>query len=398
MKEFKNAKHVALLIRNLAGRSGGAERIYCELANILVESGYRVTCLHYDLKGSPPFYSISPKAERVNLFGAATKKKLATLLRHVPFLSEEKKNKGLWLEKNGFFLTQVKDYFRFNRPDVAISLMPPSNTIALLAAAETGTKVIATNHSVPKEDYDSPHRWDPSPFDRRLRREVLRHAAAIHVLFPGFKDWFEPLLQDRIVAIPNYISPQFTRREENREKLILAVGRLAEVKNYMQMVRSWATLASDFPDWKIVVLGTGPQQRELQEEIAKFRLEDSFILGGHRSELEPEYAKASIFCHPSHFEGFGLSPAEALHMGVPVVAYSDCTGVKEFVRDGYNGLMADRSRTEDTLAVALRRLMSDRALREKLGRNGPESVSEFTLERYRSNWVDLIESITERPR
>ncbi|WP_457811736.1 glycosyltransferase [Sinorhizobium meliloti] len=85
-------------------------------------------------------------------------------------------------------------------------------------------------------------------------------------------------------------------------------------------------------------------------------------------------------------------------MGVPVVAYSDCTGVKEFVRDGYNGLMADRSRTEDTLAIALRRLMSDRALREKLGRNGPESVSEFTLERYRSNWVELIESITERPR
>ncbi|WP_085026782.1 glycosyltransferase [Ensifer aridi] len=399
MKEFGNAKHVALVIRQLGGRSGGAERIYCELANILIDSGYRVTCLHFDTKDTPPFYAISTKAELINLYGSAKTKRQrrAMLIQRLPFASPNAKNQAQWDEKNDFFLSQLRDYFRLTKPALAISLMPPSNTVALLAAAGTPVKVVATNHNVPKEDYESPHRWDPNPLDRRLRKEVLEHAAAIHVLFPSFGDWFPPHLQERVVAIPNYVSPEFARRPKaERDKLILAVGRLAEVKNYMQLVRSWATLANDFPDWKVVVYGTGPQQRELRDEIAKLGIAESFVLGGHRSDLGREYARAAIFCHPAHFEGFGLSPAEALHMSVPVVSYADCAGVNQFVKDGYNGLAVERNGSEDALAKGLRRLMEDETLRETLGRNGPQSVSEFTLDRYRANWIKLIETLTER--
>jgi glycosyltransferase involved in cell wall biosynthesis len=399
VKEFGNAKHVTLVIRQLGGRSGGAERIYCELANILIDSGYRVTCLHFDTKDTPPFYAISTKAELINLYGNAKTKRQrrAMLIQRLPFVSANAKNQAQWDEKNDFFLSQLRDYFRLTKPALAISLMPPSNTVALLAAAGTPVKVVATNHNVPKEDYESPHRWDPNPLDRRLRKEVLEHAAAIHVLFPSFGDWFPPHLQERVVAIPNYVSPEFARRPKaERDKLILAVGRLAEVKNYMQLVRSWATLANDFPDWKVVVYGTGPQQRELRDEIAKLGIAESFVLGGHRSDLGREYARAAIFCHPAHFEGFGLSPAEALHMSVPVVSYADCAGVNQFVKDGYNGLAVERNGSEDALAKGLRRLMEDETLRETLGRNGPQSVSEFTLDRYRANWIKLIETLTER--
>jgi glycosyltransferase involved in cell wall biosynthesis len=399
VKEFGNAKHVALVIRQLGGRSGGAERIYCELANILTDSGYRVTCLHFDTKDTPPFYAISTKAEVINLYGNAKTKRQrrAMLIQRLPFVTANAKNQAQWDEKNDFFLSQLRDYFRLTKPALAISLMPPSNTVALLAAAGTPVKVVATNHNVPKEDYESPHRWDPNPLDRRLRKEVLEHAAAIHVLFPSFGDWFPPHLQERVVAIPNYVSPEFARRTKaERDKLILAVGRLAEVKNYMQLVRSWATLANDFPDWKVIVYGTGPQQRELRDEIAKLGIANSFVLGGHRSDLGREYARAAIFCHPAHFEGFGLSPAEALHMSVPVVSYADCAGVNQFVKDGYNGLAVDRNGSDDALAKGLRRLMEDETLRETLGRNGPQSVSEFTLDRYRANWIKVIETLTER--
>ncbi|MCA1439332.1 glycosyltransferase [Ensifer sp. IC4062] len=400
MKEFRNAKHIALVIRQLGGRSGGAERIYCELANILVESGYRVTCLHFDTKDAPPFYPISPKAEVINLYGKAKTRKQgrAMLIQRLPFVSVHAKNQAMWHEKNDFFLSQLRDYFQFAKPALAISLMPPANTVALLAAAGTEVKVVATNHNVPKEDYESPHRWDPNPVDRRLRKQVLDHAAAIHVLFPSFRDWFPAHLKDRVIAIPNYISPEFAQRPNaERDKVILAVGRLAEVKNYMQLARSWGTLANDFPDWKVIIYGTGPQRNELKDEIAKLGIGKSFVLGGHRCDLGREYARSAIFCHPAHFEGFGLSPAEALHMSVPVVSYADCAGVNQFVKDGYNGLAVERHGSVDALAGGLRRLIEDQALREALGRNGPESVSEFTLDRYRANWVNLIATLTERP-
>ncbi|MDW9633608.1 glycosyltransferase [Sinorhizobium meliloti] len=398
MKEFTNAKHIALVIRQLGGRSGGAERIYCELANILAESGYRVTCLHFDTKDVPPFYPISPKVERINLYGKAKTKKQqrATVLQRLPFIPPNIRNQALWDHKNDFFLHQLRDYFHLVTPDVAISLMPPANTVTLLAAAGTPVRVVATNHNVPEEDYDSPFRWDPNPIDRKLRKEALDHAAAVHVLFPNYGDWFPQHLKDRVVAIPNYISPEFVRRSAtDREKIILAVGRLAEVKNYIELVRAWATLAIDFPDWKVILYGTGPQQRQLAEEIAKLKISESFVLAGHRSNLGEEYARAAIFCHPAHFEGFGLSPAEALHMNVPVVCYSDCAGLNQFVRNGYNGLAIERNSSGDALAGALRRLMEDPELREALGRNGARSVGEFTLDRYRANWLSLIDSLTQ---
>lgn len=398
MKEFRNAKHIALVIRQLGGRSGGAERIYCELANILTDSGYRVTCLHFDSKDTPPFYPINPKVERINLYGKVKTKRQrrATIIQRVPFLPSSNRNQALWDYKNDFFLAQLRDFFRFAKPALAISLLPPANTVTLLAAAGTLVKVVATNHNVPKEDYESPNRWDPNPVDRKLRKRALDHAAAVHVLFPNYADWFPSHLKDRIVVIPNYISPEFVPEPTlERDKLVLAVGRLAEVKNYMQLARSWATLADDYPDWKVVVYGTGPQLRELRDEIARLGISKSFVLGGHRSSLGSEYARAAIFCHPAHFEGFGLSPAEALYMGVPVVSYSDCAGVNQFVTDGYNGLVVERGGSRDALAAALRRLIDDPSLRDTLSRNGPPSVKEFTIDRYRTSWLNLIESLTE---
>src|SRR3546814_1546560 len=239
--------------------------------------------------------------------------------------------------------------------------MPPANTPALIAVQGSGVQVVATNHNVPKEDYESPFRWDQNPVDRELRLKVLDNAAAIHVLFPRFGDWFPAHLQDKITPIPNYISPEFRAStvQPKREKLILAVGRLAEVKNYMQLVRSWNSLSREFPDWKVLIYGTGPQLNELKSEIHKLDLGGSITLGGHRADLSTEYARASIFCHPAHFEGFGLSPAEALYMGVPVVAYADCPGVNEFVKHEINGLAVTRDGQEDGLADGLRRLIED---------------------------------------
>lgn len=390
---FQNGKHIALVIRALGGRSGGAERIYCELANLLSDSGYRVTCLYFDQKETDPFYHISSAAERINLYGRP-RLWVRRRGRLAKILPKRSRYKIEWDLENDFFIRQLSDYFALAKPDVAISVMPPANTPTLLASAGTKVKVVPTNHNVPEQDYQNPQRWSPNPVDRDLRLKALDHAAAIHVLFEEFGKWFPPHLQERIIAIPNYVSPSFQKIQAEKENIILGVGRLAEVKNYLQLIRSWSTIAGEFPEWKVRIYGVGPQLKILKEEIGRLGLNGRVELPGHRSDLAEEYARASIFCHPAHFEGFGLSPAEALFMGTPVVCYADCAGVNQFVRDGYNGIAASRSDGDD-LARALRVLITDRALRDRLGSNGPESVSRFTLERYKANWLNLIEKITE---
>src|SRR5690606_15051121 len=131
--------------------------------------------------------------------------------------------------------------------NLAISILPPANTATLLAAAKTGVMVIACNHNVPEQDYCNPKRWSGNQIDRRLRLSTLDEASAIHVLFPAFGEWFPKHLHDRIVAIPNYISPsiKWSVPSPPKEKTILGVGRLAEVKNYMSLIRAWAPIADD---------------------------------------------------------------------------------------------------------------------------------------------------------
>ncbi|MCP4382426.1 MAG: glycosyltransferase family 4 protein [Hyphomicrobiales bacterium] len=390
-------KKVALVIASLAGRSGGAERIYVELANMLVVRGYDVSCLHLDKADGQPFYPLDPRIELIDVRpgGRAGRRWPYNWLtsRRLP---AHVRNMATWHLKKGPAVATLHDYFRSARPDVAISFLPPANTPTLLASIGTGVKVVPTNHNVPERDYRDPARWSSNPHDRRLRLKALDHAAAIHVIFPTFGAWFPPHLQNRIAVVPNYVSGDVLRNRSAapRKKVILGVGRLKPVKNYLALAEGWALLAAKYPDWRVVIYGDGPEMAMLSARTAELGIKGSFELAGHRSDMGTAYREASIFCHPALYEGFGLAPAEAQALRVPVVAFSDCAGVKEFVIDGVNGVLADRAGGPQALAAALEALIVDPALRRQLGDNGPAAVASFTEEHFADAWVDIIERVT----
>lgn len=395
MPELQSRLHIALVIRHLSGRNGGAERIYCELANILSDFGYNVTCLHFDKNNAGLFYSVNDGITVTNLCPVklSTTRRVSRLASKISLLPTPVRNWLRWKNANGDFVAALRRFIDRDKPNIIISLMPPANTPTLIASRGHDVKVIVTNHNVPSEDYNSTERWDQNPLDKALRLKMLQYAHAIHVLFPSFAKWFPVELQAKIVAIPNYISPQFkdAASPRGKKKVILAVGRISFVKNYLQLLRSWSLIAKDFPDWQVAIYGDGPQRDKLKEEIKNLGLGDSVKLEGVKRDLGPVYAEAAIFCHPAHYEGFGLAPAEALHFGVPVIAYEDCEGINQFLKNEYNALLVQRDCEHDQLAEAMRKLMECQELREMLGRNGPSSVERFSLDEYKTNWRSLIE-------
>jgi len=389
---------VLIVIRLLAGRRGGAERVFCETANLLAEAGYQVTAAHCDSSDAPPEFPLGEGVTRVNLWERGSRR--APLYRVFDRLGagypEHATRAGFaWLSRNLYFVARLRRLIRRLRPDVIISFMPPSNTPSLIAGWLAGSPVIPTNHNVPEHDYRSPTRWDQNPIDRFLRGWTLRAAARIHVLFPGFVDGFPAALRPRIVDIPNFVSDEFLApiAAGPRRRTVLAMGRLVEQKQYQCLIDAWALLAPRYPDWSVTIHGDGPLRPQLEQQVRDLGLAGSVKLAGDTTDPAAACRQAEIFCHPARFEGFGLAVAEALACGLPVVAFRDCPGVCELVEDGDNGLLADGSGDPAALAAALGRLIDDAALRERLRARAAESVRGFSRQAYQARWTALIDRV-----
>ena len=100
------------------------------------------------------------------------------------------------------------------------------------------------------------------------------------------------------------------------------------------------------------------------------------------------FARATVLVQTSVHEGFCLPPLEAMAAGCAVVC-TDAHGNLDYCEDEVNCLMPEA--TADAVAAALRRVLSDRELRERLVRNGRETVAQYGWEAR----IDLLEQFLE---
>jgi len=178
----------------------------------------------------------------------------------------------------------------------------------------------------------------------------------------------------------------------------LCAGTIGTRKGQTVLMEAFARIAKNFPQWRLVLLGRpgdAAMVQQIKETITKGKLENQTELLGSRSdeELRDWLRRAAIFAIPSTYEGLGLSLQEAQFYGCASVG-TRCGGVEDLIQDGDNGLLVDVN-NPGQLAQALEKLMSDRALRERFSRRGPESVmekrmtAEFMVEAYERLYAEM---------
>jgi glycosyltransferase involved in cell wall biosynthesis len=112
----------------------------------------------------------------------------------------------------------------------------------------------------------------------------------------------------------------------NDKKLFDAcfLGRLVENKGIPDLVKVWKLVCRSRKDAKLAVIGSGPQEKLLDELATRENLKNNIILFG----FVPEGRKyevlqnSKVFVFPSYLEGWGIAVAEAMVCGLPVVAYN----------------------------------------------------------------------------
>ena len=185
--------------------------------------------------------------------------------------------------------------------------------------------------------------------------------------------------------------PQMLNFDKRKE--IIFVGRLTyEDKRVDRLLRIWKIASSQLPDWKLRIIGTGPERERLEAMSRRMELERVTFEGFHR-DVKPFYDTASIICLTSTFEGWGLCLTEAQANGVVPIAFGCSAGVREIIKpDWVNGVVVPPFSIK-RFASDLVSLASDGERLGRMQRSVAERVKEFSPEETGRKWVELFDRL-----
>lgn len=245
---------------------------------------------------------------------------------------------------------------RTQRPDASFSALGAQNLKHVAASALAGRlgRCILGYHGFAQAEPRLLSRWS-----YRLSPILTRLAArGICVSDALLEDMVERwgARRDRLVRIHNpIVLPGTSASPVADPGLVLAVGRLVPVKRFGDLVAAFARVRS--PGSRLVILGEGPERAALEDAVTRHALGDRVRLPGHADDPGPWYARAACLVISSESESFGLTAAEALSHGVPVVATA-CGGPPE-VLGATSGCQVVRVGDVDGLAAGIETALAE---------------------------------------
>jgi glycosyltransferase involved in cell wall biosynthesis len=198
-------------------------------------------------------------------------------------------------------------------------------------------------------------------------------------------------------------APAMLSRIRQYSPYILSVGQLRWRKGYHFSIRSFASIARDFPDLRYVIVGKRQNDvyyARLRRVIAESGMDGRVHIvedADTRADLAAWYRGAELFClfsqNVNHdVEGFGQVFLEAAAAGLPVVGSGDC-GVDDAVRDGENGLLV-AGRDPDDFARAIREILRDPARQKSMSAASSAFAAAMSWERQIGRYADLYRTLT----
>lgn len=170
------------------------------------------------------------------------------------------------------------------------------------------------------------------------------------------------------------------------------VGRLEREKGVLELAAAWPAVAARSPEAHLVVVGDGGARDEMRSALQG---QPRVRWLGYRQDVPRLMRAMDLLVVPSRTEAFGLSAAEAMAAGVPVVATA-VDGLPEVVDDGATGRLVPE-RNPAALARGIIELVLDPALRTRLGRRGAEIVPRrFGIVRLLDGYEAVFHAALER--
>lgn len=204
-----------------------------------------------------------------------------------------------------------------------------------------------------------------------------------------------PTQSANITVIPNPVTIKLpTVINPHKEKLFLAVGHLTHIKGFDLLLKAWAQVVPNHPDWRLRIVGDGEDKTMLEQLRRKLNIEASTELVPKTNNIAAHYQQAAFFVMSSRFEGLPLVLIEAQAYGLPIVSFDCDTGPAEIIKHGETGWLCKPGCMESlssSINVALQYTIDANDLTQ-LCSSAVKNVEKFTLPIIAARWCELFEN------
>lgn len=326
---------------------GGAERVTLNLAQGVASRGYQVDLVVAVTQG----HYTSRMPQGVRLVSLRAGRVLTSLPRLVRYLRKE-------------------------RPRALFSAMDHANLIAICASkiAFTSTPVVVSVHNTPSYARMRARSW-LARYSHLWSRVLYRHARKVVAVSQGVAEDLirtTGLHSGQVQVIYNpVITPEMYALSEQElnhpwfqpgePPVILGAGRLVPEKDFTTLIRAFALIRKS-QQARLVILGDGPERRNIETLVNELGLTDDVQLPGFVENPYQYMKRSSVFALSSVTEGLPTVLVEALALGVPVVS-TDCpSGPREILGNGVFGKLVPVGDFA-ALASAIRETLNCKSLR-----------------------------------
>lgn len=368
---------------------GGVEKVSSVLANGFVEMGYGVSIASFE----------QPHPELIE-----TELNSAVKIYKLSYPVSAKSN-----------IFRLNEILKSNNVDIIINQWSVPYYVARLcrkAMHGTKCKLISVHHNLPSTNarlkaIEIEIEKGKSLFINKIKSSIitlvsrlsLKYTHNVSDKFVVLSDCFIPIADkfiwgggsEKIISITNPITINCSDSGElcEKQKEVVYVGRIEyNQKRTYRLVDIWRELEPDYPDWKLTIVGDGPDRDDLQKLILDSGLKNIKIEGFQ--DPVRYYQRASVLALVSEYEGFGLVIGEGMNCGVIPVVYGSYPSVYDIIDDRISGFITIPP--YDLMAVVnrIKQLMDDDPLRDMMSEAALDSSHRFELSSVIKEWDKLF--------
>ncbi|MDD3661276.1 MAG: glycosyltransferase [Lachnospiraceae bacterium] len=362
-------KQIAFYIGSLS--KGGSERTFVNLAEYFYEQGYQVTIVTQYKKENE--YTYSEGIERIlsDLTEEETGKS-----RIMNFIGRYRKLRRIW--------KQIK-------PDVILSCIGKNNLMSVASALGLKSRTVVSVVGEPSEEY-------PTGTIRLLANILFSFADGVVLKTTDAMQFFPRYIRNKSIVMKNSLNPTFIREtyQGTREKTIISVGRLDSNKNQTILIKAFARLSKEHPEYDLILYGEGEDRNKLEEMVHKADLDNKIMLPGTIENVAETIYKAGIFVLTSNTEGMPNALIEAMALGIPSISTDcPCGGPRDLIQTYENGILIPVNDVNQ-LEKEIRNLIDNPELAEKIGRNATAVQQDLSPEVINKNWENYFRGLVNK--